>query len=77
MKNFPSALIKQKNTKQGLGNNLGTTLKNIGAKALKNLLSGNDDNEKNLSESFDSGYEILELGHEFDNLNINNVFKIY
>lgn len=71
MKNFPSALIKQKNTKQGLGNNLGTTLKNIGAKALKNLLSGNDDNEKNLSESFDSGYEILELGHEFDNLNIN------
>jgi len=71
MKNFPSALIKQKNTKQGLGNNLGTTLKNIGAKALKNLLSGNDDSEKNLSESFDSGYEILELGHEFDNLNIN------
>ena len=71
MKNFPSALIKQKNTKQGLGNNLGTTLKNMGTKALKNLLSGNDDNEQKLSESFDSGYEILELGHELDNLNIN------
>ena len=71
MKNFPSALIKQKNTKQGLGNNLGTTLKNIGTKALKNILSGNDDNEQNLSESFDSGYEILELGHELDNININ------
>jgi len=71
MKNFPSALIKQKNTKQGLGNNLGTTLKNMGTKVLKNLLSGNDDNEQKLSESFDSGYEILELGHELDNLNIN------
>lgn len=71
MKNFPSALIKQKNTKQGLGNNIGTTLKNMGTKTLKNLLSGNDDNEQKLSESFDSGYEILELGHELDNLNIN------
>ena len=71
MKNFPSALIKQKNTKQGLGNNLGTTLKNIGTKALKNILSGSDDNEQNLNESFDSGYEILELGHELDNININ------
>ena len=39
MKNFPSALIKQKNTKQGLGNNLGTTLKNMGTKVLKNLLT--------------------------------------
>ena len=72
MKNFPSALIKQKNTKQGLGNNLGTTLKNMGAKVLKNLLSGGDDDStQNLNESFDSGYEILELGHELDNLNIN------
>lgn len=73
MKNFPSSLIKQKTTKQGLGNNLGTTLKNIGSKILKNLISGGK-GELSLSDlqnNFNNGYEILDLEHELDNTNIN------
>ena len=76
MKNFPSALIKQKNTKEGLGNNLGTTLKNMGSKILKNVLGGEDAlSASDINDTLTTGYEILELTHELDNLNINKHSK--
>ena len=73
MKNFPSALIKQKNTKGGIGNNLGTTLKNIGTQALSNILGGSKNIDINdINSSFERGYERLDVQHEIDSFNINN-----
>lgn len=79
MKNFPSALIKQKNTKQGLADTASGTLKNIGSKILKNIFS-KDNAGANLSigglnSEFNEGYEILDLEHEIDNININKYHK--
>ena len=78
MKNFPSALIKQKNTKGGLGNNLGSTLKNIGSKALSNILGSSTNNVdiNSINSKFDEGYEILNVQHEIDSFNINNYTDI-
>ena len=79
MKNFPSALIKQKSTKQGLADTASNTLKNIGSKILKNIFS-KDNAGANLSidglnSEFNDGYEILDLEHEIDNININKYHK--
>ena len=75
MKNFPSSLIKQKTTRQGLADTASGTLKNIGSKILKNILSkgntGADLSVNDLNQHFNSGYEILDLEHEIDNININ------
>jgi len=79
MKNFPSALIKQKNTKQGLADTASGTLKNIGSKILKNIFSkdnpGSDLSIGGLNTEFNAGYEILDLEHEIDNININKFHK--
>jgi len=79
MKNFPSSLIKQKNTKQGLGENINSTLKNIGSKVLKNIFSKDSLNEDlsidNLNSKFNTGYETLDIDHEIDTLNINKFHK--
>lgn len=78
MKNFPSALIKQKNTKGGLGNNLGSTLKNIGSKVLSNILGSSSNNVdiNDINSKFDEGYEILNVQHEIESFNINNYTEI-
>ena len=68
MKNFPSTLIKQKNTKGIIGNNLGTTLKNIGKNILSNVINSGTVSIKDLENNFDAGYEILDLEHEIDNI---------
>lgn len=79
MKNFPSALIKQKNTKGGLGNNLGSTLKNIGTQALGNIFGGGKNANitiENINSKFEDGYERLEVQHEIDAININKFTNI-
>lgn len=79
MKNFPSALIKQKSTKQGLGETAAGTLKNIGSKILKNIFSkgntGSDLSVGDINSEFDTGYEILDIEHEIDSININQFHK--
>lgn len=76
MKNFPSALIKQKTTRQGLGDSLSSTLKNVGSKVLRNIFSNGNIGEdltidKISQDIIDSGYETLDIEHEIENININ------
>ena len=78
MKNFPSALIRQKNTKGGLGETLGSTLKNIGTKALSNIFNGGSANNidlNSINNNFEEGYERLDVQHEIDSININNIYN--
>ena len=79
MKNFPSALIKQKSTKQGLADSASGTLKNIGSKVLKNIFGGGDNNPdlsvSGLNDKFGDGYEVLDIEHEIDNIDINKFHK--
>ena len=71
MKNFPSTLIRQQNTKQGLGSNLGDTLQNIGTQALGNILNGGTQNltVNGINSKFENGYERFDLEHEISNYN--------
>ena len=79
MKNFPSSLIKQKSTKQGLADTASGTLKNIGSKILKNIFSkgnaGADLSISGLNSKFNEGYEILDIEHEIDTIDINKFHK--
>jgi len=79
MKNFPSSLIKQKTTRQGLGDTFAGTLKNIGSKVLKNIFSdgnaGANLSIDGLNSQLNNGYEILDIEHEIDNININKFHK--
>ena len=68
MKNFPSALIKQQSTKNGLGSNVSSTLKNIGSQVISDVL-GNS-NAKAFDNEFMRGYERPELDHLIDEYNI-------
>lgn len=76
MKNFPSALIKQKSTKGGLGENLNSTLKNIGTKALSNIFGGgsNKVDVESVNANFEEGYERLDVRHEIEEININSQY---
>jgi len=75
MKNFPSALIKQRNTRNGLSNNIGTTLLNATTQTLSKMFSGtsaNNDKQslfKNLDNEFSPGYERPELSSQLDEAN--------
>lgn len=79
MKNFPSSLIKQKSTKQGLADSASGTLKNIGSKVLKNIFGGGDNNPdlsiSGLDTKFSDGYEVLDIEHEIDTIDINKFHK--
>ena len=79
MKNFPSALIKQKSTKQGLADTASGTLKNIGTKVLKNIFGGGSNNPDlsigGLDAKFGEGYEVLDIEHEIDTIDINKYHK--
>ena len=74
MKNFPSALIRQQSTKNGLGNSLNDTLKNIGAKAMSNFLSGGQSgaDTKAMSQNFEPGYTRPDLTEMLEETNIFN-----
>lgn len=74
MKNFPSALIKQQNTKNNLGNNLGNTLKNIGTHAISNIFKGGKpaDLSKSMDKNFNAGYLRREKSMQLDEINILN-----
>lgn len=72
MKNFPSALIKQRSTKDGLGSDLGSTLKNIGTKALSSLFGGGKKSvdPKTMNSNFERGYTRPELETLIDESNL-------
>lgn len=73
MKNFPSSLIKQQNTKNGIGSNWKDTLSNIGSKALSNILGGNKErSSKDIDKEFTEGYERPELENQIGEYNIMN-----
>lgn len=74
MKNFPSALIKQQNTKNNLGNNLGNTLKNIGTNAISNIFKGGKpaDLSKSMDKNFEDGYLRRDKSMQLDEINILN-----
>ena len=72
MKNFPSSLIRQQNTKNGLGNTMSDTLKNIGTKAMSNILGGGDNSKdyKDIANNFNDGYTRPELPTMIDDMNM-------
>ena len=72
MKNFPSALIKQKNTKNGIGSNWKDTLSNIGSQALGNIFGrgGATKSSKDIDKEFTEGYERPELENMINEYNI-------
>ena len=73
MKNFPSSLIKQQNTKNGIGSNWKDTLTNIGSKALSNILGGDKErSSKDIDKEFTEGYERPELENQIGEYNIMN-----
>ena len=70
MKNFPSSLIRQQNTKNGLGNTLSDTFKNIGTKAMSNILGGDNKGDYSSAQAkFEEGYRRPDLPEMFDNIN--------
>lgn len=71
MKNFPSALIKQQNTKNGIGSNWKDTLENIGTQALSNIFGGkNKPNSKDIDKEFGDGYERPEMYSQMNEIDI-------
>lgn len=70
MKNFPSALIKQQSTKNGIGNNWKDTLSNIGSQALSNIFGGDSSSSKNMDKGFEDGYVRPERQTMIDEHNI-------
>lgn len=71
MKNFPSALIKQQNTKNGIGSNWKDTLENIGTQALSNIFGGkNKANSKDIDKEFGDGYERPEMYSQMNEIDI-------
>jgi len=70
MKNFPSALIKQQSTKNGLGSNISSTLNNIGSQVMSSLLGQNSKDAKTMDKEFARGYERPELETLIDESNI-------
>jgi len=71
MKNFPSALIKQQSTKNGLGSDASSTLKNIASQAMSNIFGNSSQTStKNTDKNFARGYERPELETLVDEFNI-------
>lgn len=72
MKNFPSTLIKQQNTKNGIGSNWKDTLSNIGSQALGNIFGhgGATKSSKDIDKEFAEGYERPELENMISEYNI-------
>lgn len=73
MKNFPSALIRQQSTKNGLGDTASSTLKNIATKALSNIFGGGRSqvDSRTLNRNFEIGYTRPELEMLVDESNIS------
>ena len=74
MKNFPSALIKQQNTKNGIGSDWRNTLTNIGTQALSNIFGrgGAERLSKDIDKDFIDGYERPDLEQQ---VNENNILE--
>ncbi len=72
MKNFPSSLIRQKNTKNGLGTSLKETLKNTAGQILTNMF-GSANSSATLSDiesNFYRGYVKGDIESKINDLNI-------
>ena len=74
MKNFPSSLIRQKNTKNGLGTSLKETLQNTAGQVLTNMF-GQSANKASISQielKFNKGYVRGDIESKINDLNITS-----
>lgn len=81
MKNFPSSLLRQKNTKNGLGSNLKETLKNTASQVLTNMFGATSSKNSlfGIESNFNEGYERGDIETKLNDLNIlshNNISKM-
>ncbi len=78
MKNFPSSLIRQRNTKNGLGTNLKETLLNTAGQVLTNMF-GASSSKASMSEiesRFNKGYVRGDIESKINDLNIISTTNI-